>query len=77
MDQIVDENKQFDDDNSKITIDHLFNNGLEEEKIELALEIVMIYYFLLNVYEEKTNFEEIEVRITKKNSSYQLILKLN
>ncbi|CAF4706032.1 unnamed protein product [Rotaria sp. Silwood1] len=34
QDQIIEDNKQYDDD-SKITIDHLFNNGLEEEKIAL------------------------------------------
>lgn len=34
MEQSFDEDKQFDDD-SKVTIDHLFNNGLEEEKIAL------------------------------------------
>jgi hypothetical protein len=34
QDEIIDEDKPV-DDNSKITIDHLFNNGLEEEKIAL------------------------------------------
>ncbi len=33
-DQTIEEDKQYDDD-SKITIDNLFNNGLEEEKIAL------------------------------------------
>ncbi|CAF4349448.1 unnamed protein product, partial [Rotaria sp. Silwood2] len=34
QDQIIEDDKQYDDD-SKITIDNLFNNGLEEEKIAL------------------------------------------
>jgi hypothetical protein len=35
QEQISDEDKPVNDEDSKTTIDHLFNNGLEEEKIAL------------------------------------------